>query len=330
MLAIQRVVLRVGVACLAGTGRDLVCGHHAEQQVRIGIRTPAPQDDVEIERGTALRGQRVGVNGLQFGFHADFQPHLREQFSQARGVYAVARPVHAEGQGLRTVRRVANAIAVGVLVARVVEHLFGLRRIKFIILDLVVVPHAQPIGDERQAGRAVAEQDHVNQFLLVHGVRQRQAHVAVAQGGMPCAESALFGGGTVLGIHLVEDDVRNARGERRAGHHLDVRVAFQRLHCGGGHFSDHVHLSAFESLHQHVLAFEGLEDHFVHFGRIGKMFLVRRQLDKFVLLVFHHLERTASDHRGVLEFNRVFVLPDVLWQDIQEDQLAFDVGNRFG
>ena len=195
-------------------------------------------------------------------------------------------------------------------------------------MQRIVEPHAQAVGDEREAGRAFAQQQHINQLLLVGGMRQRHPHLAVLQ--CHIAGAGRFGRAARAGC-LVEDDVAHRRCEGRGTDNFYIRGLAKFFRSSVGQLGDHVHLAGGDCLHQRVRVANGLEDHFVHFWRAREVLLVCAQPHKLALLVLQQLERPAANQRLVFKLHRSSAgcvrLPHMRRQHILEHQLALYVWN---
>lgn len=103
-------------------------------------------------------------------------------------------------------------------------------------------------------------------------------------------------------------------GERRADEDLNGVFGLESFHSGGGHFGDHIHLPGLDCLTRRWLL-KRLEDDFIDLGG-REMILVCRQLNEFVLGVFHHLEGTTPDHGYIIKLDRVLAAPNMFGEYI--------------
>src|SRR4051794_11841988 len=126
LLLEQRIVFRIGIASFAVASRDLVGGGDIQQRRWIDARSPSPADYIEIERWAADCGQRVGLHCLEVDPDAGLLPLVAQRFEEAwasRGGL-IRWEAEAEVQRLAGItRHLANAVAVGVLVAGILKRL---------------------------------------------------------------------------------------------------------------------------------------------------------------------------------------------------------------
>ncbi len=265
---------------------------------------------------------------MELGLHADLTPGSAHDFCRTRGPGAVAGPVDAEDQRLPAVGHFAHAVAVRIDIAGVVQNLIRLVQVELIILDGIVVPDTEAVGNEGQAWRAEAQENHIDDLLLVGGMGQGQAHIAILERGMARADAIFRRTGLFVG--QIEHDVGHAGRAGRTVDDLNVGFVAQGGYRGLGHLGDHIDLTGAQSLDQRVLVVEGLEDCRVHLGRIEGVVLVGLQADELILGVVDQLEDAAAHHLQVFELGRVSRLlgPDVFRQDEEIDELALHVGDR--
>ena len=127
LLFVQRVVLGaapVGVVVPGrrGIGGDLRTGHVAEHRVGVHERSPSPHEHVVLAPGDDV-GELCLVESADLGVDADLLQPPGDEVADRNGLVAVGEVGVAELQRLAAVRHLAHAVAVGVLVAGVLERL---------------------------------------------------------------------------------------------------------------------------------------------------------------------------------------------------------------
>ncbi len=313
LLLVELVVLRVAkvrvvvvevVLALRDT-RALEVGEHG---IRVDVRRPAPLEEVVVGLRD-LGVEPVLVHGLLRDRDADFIEPAAHEVGHLPCALRLGVDEVREVERIATAGHLADAVAVRVLVASLVEEAVRLVEIEGDLLALRDIgdPVRAGAGADRRGGPAEAHEHSVDEGLLVDRVSDRQPDVGIEERGVRLLQAVAAVDRELVEPALLADDdhdaLRGAEALDRVVRNVVRDVDLAALQCG----------------HHRVGVVEDPEDDLVDLWRpapVARVRLHRPELPALRLLEDERAGADVVDPVVLLDLVLVVLLPDVLREDV--------------
>ena len=332
-LPVDRVVAEVAVVDVLPVV-DLVAGEDAQDEVRVGIRAPAPDVHVHVRVGGRGVGRVVELRVLLDELAVDVDAGLLEPSLQKLGrdlvlLVVVAdeepeRPVGARARGVERLgligrRDVEDPVAVGVgeaelghlrpeaadrlLAGGLAARRVGVgREVHRVVRRGLIVVEGVERADDRVGWGAEPVQGALDQLVLVDQASQGRAHLGLRQPGVAhrAGGGALGAVGTALldeavGIGIPAVEAELVEVGGGRPMYGDVRVVLDDAEERRRHVGHEVDLAALEGVDQRFVVLEVLVDQLVDLRRAAPVVLVRLEPDDGVGVELDDPEGAGAD-----------------------------------